>query len=553
MISLIPGQIQSIAVDGIQRVVIGDPQIADVEVVSSQEIFLQAKAPGTTNLLLWDKQGQRASIVEVVDRIPEALATQLRQLIGQLGLPDVSVHREQKKVFLTGMVKNQEDMSRIEQMLGVFGDQVTNLVSVQPGPPTPPPAPPASVKLTVQVLEMTRDGTDKLGVDWADSATFTETTFGTVGPNGVSFRDRIGDAFRFGSLTRSALTPVLNMLVSQGKARLLAEPKLVAASGKDASTFLGVEVPVITTTSISSGTVSQSIEFKNTGVELKFQPTVLTGNGQPIQLKLKAKVSSIDKSVGITVSGILVPGFRVRQTDTEFVTGSGESVLISGLLQDEEKKNLSQLPAIGSIPVLGNLFRSTEFVRGQTELIVIVTPQILGQQEPQAQEVQVEAQAQQAQAQQTQAQHQAQQAQAQQAQAQHQAQHQAQEVQAQEPQAQEAQRTTALEQALSSAELISSVEDPPLRYALQVQDRIAKAIRYPLSEHEPGFSGRVKVRLHLFQDGTLGQATVSESSGVQAFDTEALKAAEVQAPYPPFPSGLAQPDLWLEVPVLFRP
>jgi len=256
---------------------------------------------------------------------------------------------------------------------------------------------------------------------------------------------------------------------------------------------------------------------------------VLTGNGQPIQLKLKAKVSSIDKSVGITVSGILVPGFRVRQTETEFVTGSGESVLISGLLQDEEKKNLSQLPAIGSIPVLGNLFRSTEFVRGQTELIVIVTPQILEQQEPQAQE----SQAQEVQVEALEAQ--------------------AKETQAQEVQAQEAQRTTALEQALSSAELISSVEDPPLRYALQVKDRIAKAIRYPLSEHEPGFSGRVKVRLHLFQDGTLGQATVSESSGVQAFDAEALKAAEVQAPYPPFPSGLAQPDLWLEVPVLFRP
>lgn len=110
-----------------------------------------------------------------------------------------------------------------------------------------------------------------------------------------------------------------------------------------------------------------------------------------------------------------------------------------------------------------------------------------------------------------------------------------------------------LEQALSSAEVVSSVEDPSLRYALQVQERIARAIRYPLRESHQELSGRVKVRLHLFRDGTLGQATVSESSGTGAFDAEALKAAETQAPYPPFPPGLVQPDLWLEVPVLFRP
>jgi TonB family protein len=110
-----------------------------------------------------------------------------------------------------------------------------------------------------------------------------------------------------------------------------------------------------------------------------------------------------------------------------------------------------------------------------------------------------------------------------------------------------------LEQALTSAELMSSVEDPSLRYALQVQDRIAKAIRYPLREQDLSVSGRVKVRLHLFRDGSLGQAIVSESSGVDAFDQEAIKVTEAQAPYPPFPSGLVQPDLWLEIPVLFRP
>mgnify|MGYP001582596889 FL=1 len=106
--------------------------------------------------------------------------------------------------------------------------------------------------------------------------------------------------------------------------------------------------------------------------------------------------------------------------------------------------------------------------------------------------------------------------------------------------------------ALAVAEVTASVEDPTLRYALQIQDRIAKTIKYPLRERELGMSGHVKLRLHLFRDGTLGRALIAESSGIESFDLEALKAAESQAPYPPFPSVIPQQDLWLELPVLFR-
>lgn len=502
VISLEPGAIQSLPVDQVTRVAIGDPNVADVEVVSSNEIFLQGKAAGSTNLIIWDRKGQRVSRVEVTDRAPEVTEAQLRQLLDQLGLPSVSVRREHRKIFLTGVVPQQGDLDRLEQMLTAFREQVTNLVSVAPPPPAAPPTPPPSVKLMVQVLEMSRDATDKLGVDWSDSVTFAETTFPTAATVGPSLWRRAEDAFRIGAISRSGtagpLSGVLKFLASKGKARILAEPKLVASSGKEATAFLGVEVPVITATSVSSGTVTQSIEFKNTGVELKFKPTVLEGN-QSIQLSIDAKVSSIDMSVAIPVGGVNVPGFKVRKTQTEIVTGSGQSVLISGLLQDEEKKNLSQVPAVGSIPVLGNLFRSTEFIRGQTELIVVVTPELLtGRVET-------------------------------------------------------VDHGSVLEQALARTEIAAAVEDPSLRYALQVQDRIAKSIRYPLREEELGLSGRVKLRLRLFRDGTLKQATVSESSGIESFDTEAVNAAENQAPYPPFPSSLAQQELWLEVPVLFRP
>lgn len=494
-ITLVPTQIRSIPVDNMTRVVIGGPEVVDVHVASANEVLLQAKAPGTTDLMIWDQQGQHVWSVEVQDPTREAVDAQLRAIVGELNLSQVTVQREGDKLFLVGEVDQPEDADRLEQMISAF-EKVTNLVKV--ATPPPPPAPPLpSIKLTVQLIEMTRDDTDKLGVDWADKLTFTETTFGALTPQDVSLHERIDEAFRFGSLSRTGLNPVLNMLISNGKARILAEPKLVAASGKSAEATMGVEIPIITTTSVSSGTVSQNIEFKQTGVELKFMPTLLS-NGESIQTQIDARVSSIDNSVAITVNGIVVPGFRIRQTKTEIVTGTGESVLISGLLQDEEKRNLSQVPGVGSIPVLGTLFRSTQFIRGKTELIVVVTPELMSQGEASED------------------------------------------------------RTVVLEQALSSAEGAGSANDPTLRYALQVQDRIAKSLRYPQREKERGISGQVKLRLHLFRDGTLEKATVVEPSGVEVLDAAALKAAEGQSPYPPFPADLFRQDLWLELPVIFQ-
>jgi TonB family protein len=293
------------------------------------------------------------------------------------------------------------------------------------------------------------------------------------------------------------MSATLAALVTQGKARILAEPKLVAASGKEATSLLGVEVPIITATSVSSGTVTQNIEFRDTGVELKFRPTVLE-NQRSIQLVIDAKVSSIDTTNAITVSGIRVPGFRVRETTTEIVTDSGQAVFIAGLLQDEEKKNISQIPAVGSIPVLGNLFRSTEFIRGQTELIIIVTPDLDLDRTPSAE------------------------------------------------------RTLALEQALAYPEVPGAYEETVRRYALKVHDRISQSLRYPIVEGWPRTSGQVKLRLHLARDGTLLRAVVAEPSGIEAFDREALQATESQSPFPPFPVNLPQQDLWLELPVIFR-
>jgi len=117
----------------------------------------------------------------------------------------------------------------------------------------------------------------------------------------------------------------------------------------------------------------------------------------------------------------------------------------------------------------------------------------------------------------------------------------------------QADRRIALDQALAVAEVTASVDDPRLRYALIIQERIGKSLRYPKREQDLGLDGTVKLRLHLFSDGTLGRVMVSQPSGIEALDMEALKAAEIQSPYPGFPSELIEKELWLEVPIIFRP
>ena len=496
-ISLAPGELWSVPVDEIKRVAVGDPEVVDVTVVSPNEVLLQGKAAGTTNLLLWDRQGQHVSNIEVVDRTTEALEGQLRQLVAQLGLPGVQVKRENNKLFLIGDVPRQADADRLEQMLASFKG-VTNLAQVLV--PTAAPVAPLLVKLAVQVIDISRKDLERLGVNWGESLKFTEP----------EVSDLTGSKALFGrwgtSLTRGSLPMTLNALVQQNRARVLAEPKLVTASGKEASSFIGVEVPVISTTSFGTSTssVSASIEFRKTGVLLKMTPNVNPKDpDRKITTAMEAEVSDIDRSVGLSVpvgsQTIVVPGFKVRKANTEVTTISGETIMIAGLLQAEDSRNLSQVPALGSMPVLGRLFRSPEAETTQRELVIAVTPELVGESEVTTE------------------------------------------------------KAMALEQALSVAEVTASVENPVLRYALQVQERIAKSLRYPQREKELSINGQIKLRVHLLRDGTLKQATISESSGFESFDQAALKAAESQSPFPPFPSDVAQQELWLELPVLFRP
>jgi pilus assembly protein CpaC len=497
LIILEPGEIHTLAVDDLERIAVGDPAIVDVTVVSPTEALVQAKAVGKTNLIVWDRQGQRVSSLEVIDRSQEAAEAQLSQLIRELDMTDVKVKLDNGKLFLTGQVARQEELDRLEQMASAF-QGVTNLVALPPPAELPAPPPPPVVKLAVQVLEINRTDLEKLGVKWSESSTFDPFVADVSGSNLLRWAT---SPFSAGKLSAT-----LNALVQKNKARVLSEPKLVTASGKEASSFIGLDVPVVTATSFGTTTsvVSASIDFRQTGVLLKITPRV-HGEGEELKITtvLEAEVSGIDKSVGISVpvgsQTVLVPGFKVRKANTEVTTASGETIMIAGLLEAEDSQAVAQVPALGGMPVLGRFFRSPETESKQRELVIAVTPEVLAGAELTPDKV------------------------------------------------------LALERALAMAEVTASTDDPTLRYALAVQDRIANAIRYAGRDSPFGLNGQMKLRLHLLRDGTLGRAMIAEPSGIEAFDLEVLQAAQRQSPYPPFSSDMAQQELWLELPVLFRP
>lgn len=490
-LDLAPGDLRSLSVQTLTRVAIGNPDIIDVKVISVNEVLVQAKAPGATDLILWDERGRSAVQVRVVSQGAEEIAGQLERIFEQLNLPGIHVRQEADKMYLTGELPSEEDRDRVEQVLTMFPG-MTNLTTVRHAAPAPE-LPPELVRLNVQVIELSRTDLDQLGIDWSNTLTATQPA-----ASGQTLSELL---FRWGTgLSRSSITATLNALVSHNRARLLAEPKLVTTSGKAAESFLGGEFPILSssTTGLSSGTVSSEVEFKTFGVKLSMTPTV-SADRSTITTAMTAEVSGIDTANAITISGVTIPGTKIRRAQTELVTGPDETIVVAGLLQAEDTQIVAQVPGIGSIPVLGRLFRSPEFQNRQTELIIAVTPELL-----------------------TDA-------------------------------AQDQDRMLALEQALAVSEVAGAVEDPKLRYALQVQERIAKALRYPQRERELGMDGRINLRLHIFADGTLGRAMVAQSSGIEALDAEALKTAETQAPYPSFPSQLVHKDVWLDIPIIFRP
>lgn len=346
---------------------IANPGIADISTLSDRSIYVLGKTPGRTTLTLLSADGELITNVEV--QVTTDVAEFKERLNQILPGEKIEVRTANDGIVLSGTVSSTSKLSRALDLAERYAPgRVSNLMSVGGT---------QQVMLKVRFAEMQRNVAKNLSASLAvagnadaiETGTWLNGTNGLNQPittrNGTLGAGLIG--FNAGSLQVGIL---LEALETKGIVRTLAEPNLTALSGQEATFLAGGEYPVPVS---DDGTIT--VEYKPFGVEMKFLPTVV--DGDLINLQIAAAVSSIDGSVTQTTNDITLQAFKRRETSTTVEMRDGESFAIAGLLQDDFRDLKGQVPWLGDIPVLGALFRSAEYQRSQSELVIIVTPHLV--------------------------------------------------------------------------------------------------------------------------------------------------------------------------------
>jgi pilus assembly protein CpaC len=368
-------------------IVAGSPDIVDVKSLSDHLIYIQGKKTGTTNVILFDSSMKQIGILDVDVAIDTSNLQ--RNIQSSTGTRGIHVSTSEGQVVLSGTAADAVAAERAMSIAtGIVpkGGVVVNAMNV---------AGPQQVLLEVRFLEVSRSAGRDLGVNWS-AANAKGTNIGQTGLGRVNFAGRrptlplldtaatlASGAVPYGSLLTSVLRTsgggsldvLITALESKGALRRLAEPNLMALSGDAARFLAGGEFPVPIPNTSANGSPTISIEYKKFGVELAFVPTVLSRG--VINLRVEPSVSELDFSNAVTIAGTQVPALTVRNARTTVELRDGQSFAIAGLLQTQNRQDVSQLPWIGSVPVLGALFRSASYQQEQTDLVIIVTPHLV--------------------------------------------------------------------------------------------------------------------------------------------------------------------------------
>lgn len=369
----------------VRRVALGLGDFAEATAISPTEILINGKAVGETNLILWEKGGNRQffnvkvrpSAIASNDRV-EAIR---REFITQFPGQTLKISSENGAVFLSGTVRDLDSSKRAVQIASSAG-KVVNLLDVEV------PAAEPQILLKVIFASVDRSKSNSLGMNLFSTGlgnTVGGISTGQFSPPTLTAASgtTAASAILSNELNLFAFFPGLNLgttiqaLEAKGLVEVLSEPNVLAQNGKQASFLAGGEYPypVVQGSSGSGSGTSVTIEFKEYGVRLNFIPTI-TPRGT-IRLQVAPEVSALDFTNAVQISGFQVPAINVRKVKTEVELGEGQSFAIGGLLDNRETESFQKIPFLGNIPILGKFFQSVSTNRTNTELIVIVTPEIV--------------------------------------------------------------------------------------------------------------------------------------------------------------------------------
>jgi pilus assembly protein CpaC len=366
-------------------ITVGDPEVADVTPLTDRTISVLGKKVGTTRVTVYAENRRHVGIFDVeVTYEVSRLATEVLKVAGR----GIKVSSVNGRIMLSGVAPDAVTLDRAVTIARQFAPEIINTVSV---------ASPQQVMLEVRFIEASRQAGRELGVQWnvfnsrmtanigsrrpANQLPITAPTSPTNIPVGEVAAGVLSGVSPFGFMLGRMLTGgttidvLINALEQKGLVRTLAEPNLTTLSGDTASFLAGGEIPIPIAQGSSSNTIT--VEWKRYGVGLAFTPTVL--NGGLINLKIEPEVSQLDPNNQVPIGAGLppIPAMIVRRAATTIELRDGQSFMIGGLLQNESKANVEQLPWLGSLPVIGQLFSSRSYLKRESDLAIIVTPRLV--------------------------------------------------------------------------------------------------------------------------------------------------------------------------------
>lgn len=370
------------AASGITRLAVGNPAIADVQLLSSGDFLLVGKKAGTTSLIVWSDGGRRTEYTVYVAGNDRGMASAIQDAIGY---PKVHVQMIEDRVMLRGKVENQYEHDIALKIAGLYtggdGSGVIDLLEMEH---------PSQIRLEAQIIEINSDYTKNLGIQYwsqtpgsnSNSGSSSDNTNSgiTVGTAGLFYGgEDFSSTRKHGGWLGSHVANVnvtLQALINEGKARILSRPSITTMSGKTANILIGGRIPI----PVSDGNGNVSIDWHEYGVKLNIEPVV--DSEDKITSKVHAEVSTLDYSHGVKIDSFSVPGIATREAESEVNVRSGMTMAIGGLINSEDAKIVSKIPLLGDIPIIGRFFRHTSNTRDKRELIILITPTLVADDTP---------------------------------------------------------------------------------------------------------------------------------------------------------------------------
>ena len=375
---------KSITIDypaDIARISTSNPDVVDASPVTAREVLVHGKSFGTVTMIVWSKTGERNFYNVTVEQNLEPLRKLLKETFPK---EDIHIQISRDSMSLTGKVSSKDVSDRATALSAPFAKTIVNNLQIAAA------AIEKQILLRVKFAELDRTAASQFAVNLISTGatnTVGRTTTGqfpapttatVTGQSGTNLNQptsfNISDALNiFAFRSDLNLGALIRALQSRNLLQILAEPNLITSNGKEASFLVGGEFPIpVLQGGGNSGAIT--IVFREFGVRLTFNPSITENS--TIRMYVKPEVSTLDVAHGISFNGFTIPALSTRKMETNIELGEGQSFVIGGLIDNRLTETISRIPGLASLPILGNLFKSKEVDRNNTELVVMVTPEI---------------------------------------------------------------------------------------------------------------------------------------------------------------------------------